>query len=35
VGEVQKDIDADEELSKYFDKNGIKQVKETTLSDLI
>lgn len=24
----------DEELSKYFDKNGIKQVKETTLSDL-
>lgn len=31
---IYKDIDADEELSKYFDKNGIKQVKEATLSDL-
>lgn len=31
---IYKDIDVDEELSKYFDENGIKQVKETTLSDL-
>lgn len=31
---IYKDIDADEELSKYFDKNGIKQVKENSLSDL-
>lgn len=31
---IYKDISADEQLEKYFDENGIKQVKETALSDL-
>ena len=31
---VYDDSNVDDELSKYFDKDGIKQVKETTLSDL-
>lgn len=31
---IYKDIDADEELSKYFDKNGIKKTKEKTIADI-
>lgn len=32
--QLYKDISTSEELSKYFDENGIKEVKETKLSDL-
>lgn len=31
---IYKDISTDEELGKYFDENGIKEVKQVTLSDL-
>jgi len=31
---VYDDSDVDDELSKYFDVNGVKQVKEKTLADL-
>lgn len=31
---LYKDTDVDDELSKYFDSNGIKDVKEKTLADL-
>lgn len=31
---IYKDISTSEELEKYFDENGIKEVKETKLSDL-
>jgi len=31
---IYKDISTDEQLEKYFDENGIKEVKEATLSDL-
>jgi integrase len=31
---LYKDISTSEELSKYFDENGIKEIKETKLSDL-
>lgn len=32
--QIYKDIDDDEELAKYFDENGIKNVASKTLSDL-
>ena len=32
--QIYKDIDDDEELAKYFDENGIKNVSSKTLSDL-
>ena len=32
--QLYKDISADEQLGKYFDENGIKEVKQGTLSDL-
>lgn len=32
--QLYKDISTSEELSKYFDENGIKEVQETKLSDL-
>lgn len=31
---IYKDLTADEQFEKYFDENGIKQVKKTELSDL-
>jgi integrase len=31
---IYKDISTDEQLEKYFDENGIKEVKETSLADL-
>jgi len=31
---VYKDIDADDEIGKYFNEDGIKDIKQTTLSDL-
>ena len=31
---IYKDIDDDEELGKYFDEDGIKQVEEKKLTDL-
>ena len=32
--QIYKDIDDDEELGKYFDEDGIKQVEEKKLTDL-
>ena len=32
--QIYKDIDEDEELGKYFDEDGIKQVEEKKISDL-
>lgn len=31
---IYKDISTDEQLEKYFDENGVKEIKETKLSDL-
>jgi integrase len=31
---IYKDISTDEQLGKYFDENGVKEIKETKLSDL-
>lgn len=31
---LYKDIEVDEELGKYFDENGVKQIEQKTLSDL-
>lgn len=31
---IYKDLSADEQLEKYFDKDGIKEVKQATLEDL-
>jgi integrase len=31
---IYKDISTDEQLEKYFDENGIKEIKEASLSDL-
>jgi len=31
---LYKDISADEQFEKYFDENGIKEIKKTSLSDL-